>query len=196
MAPPRQRTAAIVDDSRSEASSGTREYRNTAPKSRKTATAKDKAAVTSAPAHHDQHADEQPRVRLYFHLKGRTSVQPSTRNPTHTHTHTQSQILAPSHSHKLTNIIPIAPLVRPPTRYPPRLPPRPQTPHPIRLFKRLLPHRPLPGHRPALPNRPRRPPRPILLAQPPPRHRIHNSRQRQRQREWERERQWQWKRES
>ncbi|KAJ5232434.1 hypothetical protein N7468_005390, partial [Penicillium chermesinum] len=50
MAPPRQRAAALVDDSRSEASSGTREYRTTAPKSRRPANAsKDKAAVTSAP---------------------------------------------------------------------------------------------------------------------------------------------------
>ncbi|KAJ5666758.1 hypothetical protein N7462_011167 [Penicillium macrosclerotiorum] len=62
MAPPRQRTAAIVDDSRSEASSGTREYKNTAPRSRKTAAAKDKASVTSAPVTHDQSIDEQPRV--------------------------------------------------------------------------------------------------------------------------------------
>ncbi|KAJ5273321.1 hypothetical protein N7478_008446 [Penicillium angulare] len=61
MAPPRQRTAAIVDDSRSEASSGTREYRTTAPKSRKTgAAAKEKASVTSAPV--NQEADEQPNV--------------------------------------------------------------------------------------------------------------------------------------
>ncbi|KAJ5702931.1 hypothetical protein N7488_010479 [Penicillium malachiteum] len=60
MAPPRQRTAAIVDDSRSEASSGTREYRTTAPKSRKTAAAKEKAAVTSAPINPEP--EEQPRV--------------------------------------------------------------------------------------------------------------------------------------
>jgi hypothetical protein len=64
MAPPRQRTAAIVDDSRSEASSGTREFKTTAPKSRKTATAaKDKASVTSAPITTEQPIDEQPRVR-------------------------------------------------------------------------------------------------------------------------------------
>lgn len=61
MAPPRQRTAALVDDSRSEASSGTREYRNPAPK-RKTAAAKEKASVTSVPVNHEQPADEQPRV--------------------------------------------------------------------------------------------------------------------------------------
>lgn len=64
MAPPRQRTAAIVDDSRSEASSGTREFKTTASKSRKTnIVVKDKAAVTSAPAVTEQPIEEQPRVR-------------------------------------------------------------------------------------------------------------------------------------
>ncbi|KAJ5363584.1 uncharacterized protein N7496_009297 [Penicillium cataractarum] len=63
MAPPRQRTAAIVDDSRSEASSGTREFKTSAPKSRKTGTAaKDKASVTSAPIATEQPIEEQPRV--------------------------------------------------------------------------------------------------------------------------------------
>lgn len=62
MAPPRQRTAAIVDDSRSEASSGTREYKSTAPKRKTAATAKDKASITSAPVTHDQQVDDQPRV--------------------------------------------------------------------------------------------------------------------------------------
>lgn len=61
MAPPRQRTTAIVDDSRSEASSGTREY-NKATKSRRPAAAKEKASVTSAPVVDNQHAEEQPRV--------------------------------------------------------------------------------------------------------------------------------------
>lgn len=59
MAPPRQRAAAIADDSRSEASSGTREYRATAPK-RKTGAAKEKASVTSAPVNAEP--EEQPRV--------------------------------------------------------------------------------------------------------------------------------------
>ncbi|KAJ5753492.1 uncharacterized protein N7511_007645 [Penicillium nucicola] len=59
MAPPRQRTTAIVDDSRSEASSGTREYKNP-PKSRRAAATKDKASVTSAPV--DQIVDDQPRL--------------------------------------------------------------------------------------------------------------------------------------
>lgn len=63
MAPPRQRAAAILDDSRSEASSGTRDYRTTAPKSRRPANqSKDKAAVTSAPITQDP-ADDLPRVR-------------------------------------------------------------------------------------------------------------------------------------
>ncbi|KAJ5444666.1 uncharacterized protein N7458_008538 [Penicillium daleae] len=63
MAPPRQRTAAIVDDSRSEASSGTRELKTSAPKSRKTGTAaKEKASVTSAPLTTEQPIEEQPRV--------------------------------------------------------------------------------------------------------------------------------------
>ncbi|CEJ53820.1 hypothetical protein PMG11_00161 [Penicillium brasilianum] len=63
MAPPRQRTAALVDDSRSEASSGTREFKPSAPKSRKTgAAAKDKTSVTSAPIATEQPVDEQPRV--------------------------------------------------------------------------------------------------------------------------------------
>ncbi|KAJ5319917.1 hypothetical protein PENANT_c040G07107 [Penicillium antarcticum] len=59
MAPPRQRTTAIVDDSRSEASSGTREYKNP-PKSRRPVAAKDKTSVTSAPV--DQIVDDQPRL--------------------------------------------------------------------------------------------------------------------------------------
>jgi hypothetical protein len=72
MAPPRQRTAAIVDDSRSEASSGTREFKTTAPKSRKTATAaKDKASVTSAPITTEQLIDEQPRVRTALKKNGK-----------------------------------------------------------------------------------------------------------------------------
>ncbi|KAJ5112611.1 hypothetical protein N7532_000656 [Penicillium argentinense] len=60
MAPPRQRHAAIVDDSRSEASSGTREYKSAATK-RKAAANKDKAPVTSAPVNAEV-VDEQPRV--------------------------------------------------------------------------------------------------------------------------------------
>ncbi|KAJ6100117.1 hypothetical protein N7467_001652 [Penicillium canescens] len=60
MAPPRQRTTAIVDDSRSEASSGTREYKNPPKSRRPAATAKDKASVTSAPV--DQIVDDQPRL--------------------------------------------------------------------------------------------------------------------------------------
>ncbi|KAJ6125695.1 hypothetical protein N7523_003315 [Penicillium sp. IBT 18751x] len=62
MAPPRQRTAAIVDDSRSEASSGTREYKSAAPKRKTAATAKEKATITSAPTMHDHQVDDQPRV--------------------------------------------------------------------------------------------------------------------------------------
>ncbi|OQE34852.1 hypothetical protein PENCOP_c015G06858 [Penicillium coprophilum] len=61
MAPPRQRTTAIVDDSRSEASSGTREYQK-GTKSRRPAAAKEKAAVTSAPVVDNQHVEEQPRL--------------------------------------------------------------------------------------------------------------------------------------
>ncbi|KAJ6011910.1 hypothetical protein N7499_013118 [Penicillium canescens] len=60
MAPPRQRTTAIVDDSRSEASSGTREYKNPPKSRRPAAAAKDKASVTSAPV--DQIVDDQPRL--------------------------------------------------------------------------------------------------------------------------------------
>ncbi|KAJ5974458.1 hypothetical protein N7481_011668 [Penicillium waksmanii] len=61
MAPPRQRTTAIVDDSRSEASSGTREFNKATTNKRKTGANKDKAPVTSAPANADV-TDEQPRV--------------------------------------------------------------------------------------------------------------------------------------
>ncbi|KXG50498.1 uncharacterized protein PGRI_069890 [Penicillium griseofulvum] len=61
MAPPRQRTTAIVDDSRSEASSGTREYQKST-KSRRPAAAKEKVSVTSAPVVDNQHAEEQPRL--------------------------------------------------------------------------------------------------------------------------------------
>ena len=65
MAPPRQRTAAVMDDSRSEASSGTREYRNAAAKSRKLAGSSQKAPVTSAPV---EAQEEQPRVSLISFL--------------------------------------------------------------------------------------------------------------------------------
>ncbi|KAJ9484616.1 hypothetical protein VN97_g8750 [Penicillium thymicola] len=61
MAPPRQRTTAIVDDSRSEASSGTREYHKTT-KSRRPAAAKEKTMITSAPVVDNQHAEGQPRL--------------------------------------------------------------------------------------------------------------------------------------
>ncbi|KAJ5599203.1 hypothetical protein VI817_000383 [Penicillium citrinum] len=60
MAPPRQRTTAIVDDSRSEASSGTKEFKATTNK-RKTAANKDKAPVTSAPVNPEV-AEEQPKI--------------------------------------------------------------------------------------------------------------------------------------
>lgn len=70
MAPPRQRTTAIVDDSRSEASSGTKEFKATTNK-RKTAANKDKAPVTSAPVNPEV-AEEQPKVctlqSLFFPL--------------------------------------------------------------------------------------------------------------------------------
>ncbi|KAJ5123943.1 uncharacterized protein N7515_007768 [Penicillium bovifimosum] len=57
MAPPRQRTTA-VDDSRSEASSGTRDY----PKANKRRpAAKEKVSVTSAPAI-EQQVEEQPQL--------------------------------------------------------------------------------------------------------------------------------------
>ncbi|CAL5869763.1 uncharacterized protein PFLUO_LOCUS3993 [Penicillium psychrofluorescens] len=60
MAPPRQRTAAVMDDSRSEASSGgTREYRSAAAKSRKPAGSTQKALVTSAPV---EALEDQPRL--------------------------------------------------------------------------------------------------------------------------------------
>ncbi|KAJ5780227.1 hypothetical protein N7457_005387 [Penicillium paradoxum] len=60
MAPPRQRTTGVVDDSRSEASSGTREYQK-GSKSRRPAAAKEKVSVTSAPII-EQHVEEQPRL--------------------------------------------------------------------------------------------------------------------------------------
>lgn len=64
MAPPRQRTAAVMDDSRSEASSGgTREYRSAAAKSRKPAGSTQKALVTSAPV---EALEDQPRVCALF----------------------------------------------------------------------------------------------------------------------------------
>jgi hypothetical protein len=54
-----------MDDSRSEASSGTREYRNAAAKSRKLAGSSQKAPVTSAPV---EAQEEQPRVSLISFL--------------------------------------------------------------------------------------------------------------------------------
>jgi hypothetical protein len=77
MAPPRQRTAGVQDDSRSEASNGTREQKSTTAKSRKVAgaslalssassrEAKVSAAVanvTSAPANPGEQADDLPKV--------------------------------------------------------------------------------------------------------------------------------------
>ncbi|CAG8425312.1 unnamed protein product [Penicillium salamii] len=61
MAPPRQRTAAIQDDSRSEASSGTREYPK--PKSRRPA--KDKS-ITSAPVEQDEPRVRNPKIKISF----------------------------------------------------------------------------------------------------------------------------------
>lgn len=164
MAPPRQRTAAIVDDSRSEASSGTREFKTSAPKSRKTNTAvKDKASVTSAPVATGQPIEEQPRVRNSEkkNLKEgkRREKFSESGKPTTSEAKEQSMPqtdLANISPHHLTG-----PLVRPPPRYPPRLPPRPQTSHPLRLLNRLLPPPPLPWCRPTLPNSPRCSPRPV-----------------------------------
>jgi hypothetical protein len=79
MAPPRQRTTAIVDDSRSEASSGTREYKNPPKSRRPAAAAKDKASVTSAPV--DQIMDDQPRVcRLRLRLNRSLTTTHKTKN--------------------------------------------------------------------------------------------------------------------
>ncbi|KAK1139645.1 hypothetical protein N8T08_000582 [Aspergillus melleus] len=72
MAPPRQRTTAIQDDSRSEGSSTTREHKTTTTKGRKGNTSlaatsvsvretKTTVNVTSAPANGDQH-DSQPKM--------------------------------------------------------------------------------------------------------------------------------------
>lgn len=71
MAPPRQRTAAVQDDSRSEGSSTTREHKTTTAKGRKgntllavstSSTRETKTTnVTSAPAEGDKH-DSQPKV--------------------------------------------------------------------------------------------------------------------------------------
>ena len=72
MAPPRQRTTAIQDDSRSEGSSTTREHKTTTAKGRKGNTSlaatsvsvretKTTVNVTSAPANGDQ-LDSQPKV--------------------------------------------------------------------------------------------------------------------------------------
>lgn len=73
MAPPRQRTSAIQDDSRSEGSSTTKEHKTTAAKGRKGNTSlavtsissretKTTANVTSAPATNGDQRDSQPKV--------------------------------------------------------------------------------------------------------------------------------------
>ncbi|EAW14039.1 histone deacetylase complex subunit SAP30 Sin3-binding domain-containing protein [Aspergillus clavatus NRRL 1] len=77
MAPPRQRTAAVQDDSRSEASTSTREPKASTAKGRKTAATSSAlnsvssreikasapvANVTSAPANQAEHADELPKI--------------------------------------------------------------------------------------------------------------------------------------
>jgi hypothetical protein len=151
MAPPRQRTTA-VDDSRSEASSGTREY----PKSnkRRPAAAKEKVSVTSAPVI-EQQVEEQPQVCTPSEKKSDSSF--ATLLYTHTKNRTQP-----------TNILHKALLDRPPTRNPPLLSPRPQTPNTLRLLKRLLPHDPLARHRSPLPNLPGCPPCPEPQPEPQP----------------------------
>ncbi|PKX98980.1 histone deacetylase complex subunit SAP30 Sin3-binding domain-containing protein [Aspergillus novofumigatus IBT 16806] len=78
MAPPRQRTAGVQDDSRSEASNGTREQKSTAAKGRKVAgtslalsSASSRevkvstavANVTSAPANPGDQADDLPKIQ-------------------------------------------------------------------------------------------------------------------------------------
>ncbi|KAF7121700.1 hypothetical protein CNMCM5793_009172 [Aspergillus hiratsukae] len=75
MAPPRQRTAGLQDDSRSEASNGTREQKSTTAKSRKVAGASlalssassrvsaAVANVTSAPANSGEQADDLPKIQ-------------------------------------------------------------------------------------------------------------------------------------
>lgn len=74
MAPPRKGATAIVDDSRSEASSGTREHKGTSSKGRKGAngSAAFKAAaaaanVTSAPAAQSvEQSEDLPKVGFFF----------------------------------------------------------------------------------------------------------------------------------
>lgn len=165
MAPPRQRTAAIVDDSRSEASSGTREFKTSAPRSRKTGTAaKDKASVTSTPIAAEQPIEEQPRVRIALNKLYRGKGEKSRRAANQRRQKREEErAVNSSESISLTYppVLSTGPLVRSPTGHPPRLPPRPQTPHPLRLLNRLLPPHPLPRRRPALPNSPRSSPRPV-----------------------------------
>ncbi|CAG8071547.1 unnamed protein product [Penicillium salamii] len=99
MAPPRQRTAAIQDDSRSEASSGTREYPK--PKSRRPA--KDKS-ITSAPVEQDEPRVRDPRrSHSQFHFSISTNVSiPSSNTPQLPWTDLPLEILhSYRHLHKL-----------------------------------------------------------------------------------------------
>ncbi|CAG8219380.1 unnamed protein product [Penicillium salamii] len=100
MAPPRQRTAAIQDDSRSEASSGTREYPK--PKSRRPA--KDKS-ITSAPVEQDEPRVRDPkRSHSQFHFSiSQTNVSiPSSNTPQLPWTDLPLEILhSYRHLHKL-----------------------------------------------------------------------------------------------
>lgn len=172
MAPPRQRTTAIVDDSRSEASSSTREFNKTTTNKRKTGANKDKAPVTSAPANADV-TDEQPRVctmqSFYGSRKRKTTSVESRPTPEAASTchrgKTSISHLATKAS--IANLTLTGPLVRPPSRNPSLLSARPQTLHTKRLLKRLFPNRPVARNRSALTNSARRSPCavPVLLLQ-------------------------------
>ena len=145
MAPPRR--GAVVDDSRSEASSGPRESKGKARRtangvitSREAKGSSNPAGVTSAPP-----------------IQGENPDQAKVRSPPQG-CHCYPSLSSPAPN---TVFVPGA-LVRYAPRNPTLLPSRLQTKHPLRLLHRLLLPTPLQRHRPPLSYLPRRQTQPNL----------------------------------
>lgn len=152
MAPPRQqRTATVADDSRSEASSGTREPKTTTSKGRKGANGTNpslradgraSAAVNAATANvtsiptQQQPPEESPNVSTTFFVFGAN----------------RSLNLRQDAHFVIRELMSADPLVRHAPRHPPLLPPRLQPPHSQCLLQNLLAHPPLARNWPPITN--------------------------------------------